>query len=86
VSLHIAAACCTTKNVVEVNSYFTELVMNYRDEHLPAVEVPLDISTSPGNITIVVAALRYTVMKKTKLIKTTETRWMPAAVIGAMYN
>ena len=86
VQLFIASGSCNPGKNTTVAGYSTSIIYTYSDTIVPEQNILLPIAAVVSNLTVTSAALRYTAKRKNGEMVTMERRWMPAAIIGAMYN
>jgi len=86
ITLKLRAAACSPLNDNSLACTAKELAVVYNDVELPAQEIELPLAVEAGNITVVMMAIEYTVVKNggTRVVK--DRRWMPAGVVGTMWG
>jgi hypothetical protein len=90
---HTAAVVCRITALVysmdkpaTTQQWSTDIVIPYTNGLQPAQEILVNIAPAAGCLTVVAAALEYRTAKAGKTRKSTARRWLPAAVLAAMYN
>ena len=86
ITLKLRAAACSLMNDNSLLCTAKDLPVNYNDALLPAQEIELPLAVEAGNITVVMMTIEYTIVKNgvTQVVK--DKRWMPAGMVGAMWN
>jgi hypothetical protein len=69
-----------------IQQWSTDILISYTGGLQPAQEILVNIAPAAGCLTVVAAALEYRTAKAGKTRKSTARRWLPAAVLAAMYN
>ena len=85
VECKIAAASCMLDTSAVSGQYASTLNFNYDSTGIAAQTIQMPFTMHKGNIVIVAMSLDYMISQKGRLKKTTNTAFMPAGVIAAMY-
>ena len=87
VEMRIVACSCDMSNTEYlIEKCSAKMNIQYVHQQLPAQHFELPVKAAPGNVSVVMVALKYTVNRKGNLFETNDMRWMPAGVISAFYN
>jgi hypothetical protein len=85
-TLKLRAATCSLLSDNSLLGTAKELNIVYNDTLLHAHKIELPLTVEPGNITVVMMAIEYTVLKNGIEHVVKDKRWMPAAVVGAIWS
>ena len=86
VKCNIAAAGCNVEKGITTGSFYTSLDFNYDGTEVPEQMITLTLPAPQGSLIVTAMSLTYYFTKNGQLQKTTNTAFMPAGVIGAMYR
>lgn len=87
VEMRIVACSCDMSNTEYlIEKCSAKMNIQYVNQQLPAQQFELPVKAAPGNVSVIMVALKYTVNGKGDLFETNDMRWMPAGVISAFYN
>jgi hypothetical protein len=86
ITLKLRAAACSLFNDKSLLCTAKEVPVVYNDVALPAQEIELPLALEAGNITVVMMAIEYAVVKNGVAHLVKDKRWMPAGIINALWN
>ena len=82
----VTVLICRMDKPAITQQWSTAIAIPYTSQEQPAQEILLNVAPAAGCLTVVAAALEYRTSKAGKSRKATAMRWLPAAVLTAMYN
>lgn len=60
INLQVIAVSCNITNLSDINSYETQLDINYTGQPIPAQQLPLELQTKPGCLTVIALSINKT--------------------------
>lgn len=86
VTIRIMAVTCPANGIGGSGDSGTKVFIPYNDTIAPEQTILLPVTPAARNVTVVVATLQYHTSTRNPMATVTDVRWMPAGIVGAMYN